>query len=489
MLCSNGHEQPPSADRFCIFCGVELQRASKQKQSAATTKAATKASAKQTRPQIAMAPPPQLPPPTPSSCKTCGGDGRRLNTKAVICEECNWLRPLVTGYQLDTASFEWAADGKAMSVLRSITPLQVAAKTVSEKVGRRWIESTFNGVLLGPTQLPEIYGQAVRAARLLGLSHMPDVYLSGERPWDCLTFGTDKDSFIVIGSALAGSFRGPEMLFLLAREIGHCRAGHALWKSVIRFFLGEQGPAKGFMAGGILAAISPSALLSGAIEMPLLAWARQAEITADRAGLLAIGDEQIARRVLLTWTLKSAFMFRQINIDAWLEQQSELDDGYKKLTELTTTSTPYITPRLQLLAEFAKSRELQYWRKFINDSIGRGKAQLQPKPPAPKAVEDVIRIKCSSCQTPMRIPRSVLEGKDVLPVKCPNAKCGKITRLKKQVKAVAKAIPKPGKTVSPPAKKRADAVNKKRVAGEDARGPKTRTKKTKRTEEDMTVGD
>lgn len=430
-----------------------------------------------------MAPPP-VQPSAAGSCKTCGGDGRRLNAKAVICEECSWLRPLVTGYQLDTASFEWAADGKAMSVLRSIAPLQLAAKTVSEKVGRRWIESTFNGVLLGPNQLPEIYGQAVRAARLLGMSHMPDVYLSGERPWDCLTFGTDKDSFIVVGSALAGSFRGRDMLFLLAREIGHCRAGHALWKSVIRFFLGEQGPAKGFMSGGILAAISPSALLGGAIEMPLLAWARQAEITADRAGLLAIGDEQVARRVLLTWTLKSAFMFRQINIDAWLEQQSELDDGYAKLTELTTTSTPYITPRLQLLAEFAKGRELKYWRKFINDSIERGKAQLQPKPPAPKTLEDVIRIKCASCQTPMRIPRSVLEGKDVLPVKCPNEKCGKITRLKKQVKpaaltAVATAT-KQTKVAAPAAKKLAETSAKKKRAV---------TKKPKRTEEDMTVGD
>jgi hypothetical protein len=61
------------------------------------------------------------------------------------------------------------------------------------------------------------------------------------------------------------------MLFLLAREMGHCRAGHALWKTVIRFFLGEQGPGKGMMAGGIFNAIlSPTALIESAIEAPLL---------------------------------------------------------------------------------------------------------------------------------------------------------------------------------------------------------------------------
>ena len=217
--------------------------------------------ANQIQPQPAITPPPtfdqsyQAPPPgqylqqsgptlQAMSCYVCGGNGQALNEKIIICKECNWLRPLVPGYRVDASTFEWAADGKAMSALRSMKTLNSAARAVSEKVGRRWIEVTFNGVLLGEKQLPNIYGQAVRAARILGMSHMPDVYLSGEQPWDCLTFGSDRDSFIVIGSALAGNFQGQDLLFLLGREMGHCRAGHALWKTVIRFFLGEQGREK-----------------------------------------------------------------------------------------------------------------------------------------------------------------------------------------------------------------------------------------------------
>ena len=76
-----------------------------------------------------------------------------------------------------------------------------------------------------------------------------------------------------IGSALAGNFQGADMLFLLACEMGHCRAGHALWKTVIRFFLGEQGPAKGFMAGGIFNAIlSPTTLISGAVDAQIFVY-------------------------------------------------------------------------------------------------------------------------------------------------------------------------------------------------------------------------
>jgi len=495
-VCRNGHVQPTFADKFCIYCGVPLDGSSGQpNQSAANPQRVAQPTGPPMPPgpqqgnphsppqyqQNLQAPPPQpqylqqYPPPMlqPLQCYTCGGSGHKLPENIVVCKECNWLRPLIPGYQVDSSTFEWAADGKAMSALRSMKTLNAAARAVSEKVGRRWIESTFNGVLLGEKQLPQIYGQAVRAARILGMSHMPDVYLSGERAWDCLTFGTDKDSFVVIGSALAGNFQGPDLLFLLAREMGHCRAGHALWKTVIRFFLGEQGPGKGMMSGGIFNAIlNPTALITGAVEVPLLAWARQAEITADRAGLLTVGDEEVARRVLLSWSLKSSFLYRQINIEAWLEQQAADDEGYSRLSELTTTSTPYITPRLKLLTQFAKSPELKYWRKQISDSIKQAAAKASassaatppPRSLPPAAKPDSLKVKCATCQTPMRVPLKVLEGKKELPVKCP--KCGKITRLKMNPKPPATAAiataapkPKPKKTARKPKKSEEEKID------------------------------
>lgn len=398
-----------------------------------------------------------------SQCQLCGGDGKQLNPKIPVCKECGWLRPLTEGYAVDCSAFQWAEDGKAMSALRSITPLKYVAETISEKVGRRWIETTFNGVLLSEKQLPAVYANAVRAARILGMASMPDIYVSGDISWDCRTYGTDKDAFIVMGSALALNFRGPELLFLFAREMGHCRTGHALWKTVIKFLLGEQAPRKGLMAGGLFNALSPSAWLEGAIEMPLLAWARQAEITADRAGLLAIGNEEIARRVLLSWSLKSPLLYRQINVAAWLEQQGTSDDDMTKLSELTTSSTPYITRRLRLMTEFAQSPELKRWRDRISKyappvmpappvqkpSIGQQGKPVQPakpveekKPlssPAPSAADDDMRLKCSHCATPMRVPLKVFEGKQQVNVRCPNAKCGKTMTLKKKQSAATAA--------------------------------------------------
>lgn len=333
-----------------------------------------------------------------------------------------------------------------MQKLRSIGALNSVARTVSDKVGRPWIEGTFNAVHVSEQQLPKVHEQAVLAARILNLPYLPDVYVSGERMWDAATYGSDTNAFIVLGTALVTSFQEDELLFLLGREMGHCRAGHALWKTVIKFIMGEQGPKGGLMSGGLLSMLSITTLVEGAVELPLLAWARQSEITADRAGLLAVRDEKIVRRVLLTWCLRSPLLFKQINIAEWMQQQEDSEDQMSKLSELALAATPYITRRLKLLAQFARGSELQNWRREIGPLIqaAQPKPEARPKlPPAQKPnqvsaiktgppAKDDLRLKCASCGMTLRVPRGVLKGKSVLSVRCPNAKCRNLVTLKKK---------------------------------------------------------
>jgi hypothetical protein len=385
------------------------------------------------------APPPFAPQPAPALCAMCGGAGIRLNPEENVCQQCGWLRPLAPNYRLDCSLFQWAQDGAAMATLRSISTLTAAAKAVSDKVGRPWIESTFNGVRLGPKQMPHIWSQAVLAARIMGLSSMPDVYISGERMWDTFTYGSDASAFIVLGTALTTNFQGDDLLFLLAREMGHCRAGHALWKTVIRFLGGDTGPHRGLMSDGVLGALSPTKLVESAIEMPLMAWARQAEITADRAGLLALGDEVLVRRVLLAWTLRSPFLLRQINIEAWMEQEEGSDDQLTRISEMTSSSTLYITRRLRLLSRFAKEPELMRWSQTIRALRPQAPARAVP-PAGPVATPastgqsvaraDSLRLACAKCGMGMRVPYAALQGKNALNVRCPQ--CGNVVTLRKK---------------------------------------------------------
>ena len=312
------------------------------------------------------------------------------------------------------------------------------ARSVSDKVGRRWVETTFNAVRLADNQLPEIYQTAIRAARILGMPTMPDIYVSGDKMWEAVTYGSDRSAFVLIGTALINSYRGDDLLFMLAREMGHCRVGHALWKTVGMFLIGQQSQGKGMMSGGVLAALNPERLLEGALEVPFLNWARQAEITADRAGMVAIGDEETARRVLLSWSLRSLPLYKQINIDAWLQQQEDSDDQMTKWAEMFSSPTPFITRRLRLLTQFAQSQDLSQMRAYIgpldqqaNPPPKQQREPEQAKPAAEVPAEDFVRLDCPNCQARMRIPKAAMAGKDLFNARCPNAKCGKILTLRK----------------------------------------------------------
>jgi Zn-dependent protease with chaperone function len=423
----------------------------------------------------------------PPPCKVCGNTGAGLSEETLVCSECGWLRSLVPGYTLDRSVFLWAQDGQAMTKLQSISALHTAAKSISEKVGRPWIESTFNGIRLGPRQFPDIWIRAVLAARILGLPKMPDVYISGDSQWNTYTYGTDTSAFVVLGTAILNNFQNDDLLFVLAREMGHCRAGHALWKTVARFLAGDDSVHKGLLSGGVLNAISlsPTKWIQDAVDFPLMAWSRQADITADRAALLAIGDEALARRVLLAWSIRSSRLLKQVNIDEWMKQEEDSDDQMTRFSEMTTSASMYTTRRLRLLGQAAREPDLMRWSQNIQPI--RKRLTPQPQPPisgltaaapvvrrslptpqtgqavgpapgsapgivrgpvpgpasAPVAAPaDSVRVICNKCQGAMRIPLAVLRGKTSLNVRCP--KCQNIFTIRPRPASGAPASQTPG---------------------------------------------
>ncbi len=509
LICPQGHGPGVPGSRFCTFCGTTLIAPLAPPQPVPANPVATTAApaaggwqpvntgatpavpaqtiaAPQWQPSpVAPLPPSSAPVPAPSPaqaapiaanqpvpCKTCHNTGAGLGEDVLVCPECSWLRPLLPGYTLDRSVFLWAQDGQAMTHLQGISALHTAAKTVSEKVGRPWIESTFNGIRLGPRQFPDIWIRAVLAARILGLPRMPDVYISGDSQWNTYTYGTDTSAFIVLGTAILNNFQNDDLLFVLAREMGHCRAGHALWKTVARFLVGDDSVRKGLLSGGVLNAISfsPTKWVQDAVDIPLMAWSRQADITADRAALLAIGDEALARRVILAWSIRSARLLKQVNIEEWMKQEEASDDQMTRFSEMTTTSSMYTTRRLRLLGQSAREPELMRWSQTIQPVRKRLAPPPQPpisgltaaapgirRPPAPQGPvpahnpapaqapappTDSVRVLCNKCQTAMRIPLSALRGKPSLNVRCP--KCQNIFTLRPKSASQAPAPPAAG---------------------------------------------
>lgn len=447
LICPQGHGPGGAGSRFCTLCGAPLTAAAPL---ALDSRIAAGQASVVARPAVAA---------SASGCNLCDGNGGGLFPSVNVCPQCAWLRPLFPGYQLDRTVFLWAQDGQAMSKLQGLPALHSVVRAVSDKVGRPWIESTFNGIRLGPKQLPDVWNQAVLAARILGLPRMPDVYIAGDQMWTTYTYGTETNSFIVLGTSHLINFANDELLFVLAREMGHCRAGHALWKTVTRFIAGDVSVHSGLLSDGLLNAMHPTRLIQGALDLPLMAWSRQSEITADRAGLLAVGDEALARRVLLAWSVRSARLLQQVNIEEWLKQEDASDDQMTRFSEMTTSSSMYTTRRLRLLGQAARETELMRWSQTIqpvrkklspitsSQATGLGvgtvlvqkpsalHAQKTPGKPdissrelpagaraalgAANSPPDSIRVICNKCQAAMRVPFAVLRCKQSLNVRCP----------------------------------------------------------------------
>ncbi|MBI2876309.1 MAG: M48 family metalloprotease [Candidatus Tectomicrobia bacterium] len=411
-FCTACGQRLNEGSRFCIHCGAALN-------------------------QGLAAPGPQgSTPVSPFACAECGGYGSRLPPSQIYCPLCRWLRPLCPDYAMDAGVFTWRFDAEAMNTLQSIAPLRAAAHATSERFGRPWFEAALNGVRLSERQLPHVFRAAIYAARVVGLSYLPEIYISGEEMWNGKTLGSDSGAFVALGSVLL-NFKGDDLLFILGREMGHARAGHALWRTVTEFVAGRRAQ-RNIMGEGILQFLNPAKIVESAIDVPLMAWARHSEITADRAGLLVVGKEEVARRVLLQWTLKSFPIYAQLDQDAWREQEEQSEEQTVRMSEWLMSSTPYIAPRLKLLREFTQTEEFRGWRAFI-DYWSQQSPPPEPVAAVPssarptssqQADSTTVRLVCAACREPMRVKRSVLQGAETVKVRCPNPKCRKVLEVK-----------------------------------------------------------
>lgn len=381
---------------------------------------------------------------TPHGCAGCGGDGRRLAPAVVYCARCRWLRPLAPDYVMDTQAFLWSLDAQAMTVLESLGPVTAAARALSARVGRPWFEATVNGIRLGEQQFPDIFELGIRAARIMGLRVMPEIYLSGEMLWDAMTLGSDEQAFIVLGSVLT-YFKGDELLYLLGREMGHIRAGHVMWRTASKFLTGSTHMNRSVMGGGLLNALSPAKMLENAIDAPIMAWARHSEITADRAGLLVVGKVDVARKVLMASSLKSFPLYQRINQEEWLQQEASSDDQMMRISEMTMSTAPFLARRMRMLREFAAAPHAEAWRHYIETvapvtAVAAPTSTAPSAPSAPSAVaapspaaattappaDDAWRFTCRACKTPIKVTRSALASKTVVQVTCPKPGCGTV---------------------------------------------------------------
>ncbi|HEV8590617.1 MAG TPA: M48 family metallopeptidase, partial [Pyrinomonadaceae bacterium] len=172
------------------------------------------------------------------------------------------------------------ADSKALAALKAIPGIDSALKKLLAVTGEAAIRVTFmaSSVKVTPKQCPDLYAKLQIACTTLGVD-MPDLFVQQNPIVNAFTGGVEKP-IIVLHSALLERLSEEETLAVIAHEVGHIHAEHVLYLTAARLME--------LLANASVAAILPGSeivklIVSMGISSALLAWARRAELSCDRA--------------------------------------------------------------------------------------------------------------------------------------------------------------------------------------------------------------
>jgi Zn-dependent protease with chaperone function len=219
--------------------------------------------------------------------------------------------------------------------------------THTVKLAQSFLNSELLGgaVKVGPQQFTRLHEIAGRCAGLLGIPR-PTVYVVPViGAINAATFGTEDDSFIMVNSATMDYLTDEELTFIIGHECGHIQNNHVVYLTTLHM-LTQMARA---VLGIVLAPLVYPATLA------LQSWARAAEITCDRAGLLCCRDLKVGVRSFVKLAVSNQQLMDELNLDAYLDQLREgKETGLGRLAELGR-SHPYLPKRIEALRVFAES--------------------------------------------------------------------------------------------------------------------------------------
>lgn len=215
------------------------------------------------------------------------------------------------------------ADSKALAALKAIPGIDTALKKLLAVTGESAIRVTFmaSAVKVTPKQCPDLFAKLQVACTTLGVD-MPDLFIQQNPMVNAFTGGVEHP-IIVLHSSLIERLSDEERLAVIAHEVGHIHAEHVLYLTAARLMEA--------LANISVARLVPGSeiikfIVSAGISSALLAWARRAELSCDRAAMLVVQDPHVVGRTMMK--LAGGTMTGKIDYELFLEQAREFQKNY-----------------------------------------------------------------------------------------------------------------------------------------------------------------
>ncbi|MBA2501974.1 MAG: M48 family metallopeptidase [Pyrinomonadaceae bacterium] len=260
-------------------------------------------------------------------CRYCGqlNQTRSAENGAAKCGRCRLPlsdKPHKKFADLSKHDYVHPADSRALAALRTIPGIDSALKKLLAVTGESAIRVIFtaSAVKVTPQQCPDLYAKLQIACTTLGVD-MPELFVQQNPVVNAFTGGVERP-VIVLHSSLIERLTDEEVLAVVAHEVGHIHAEHVLYLTAARLL---EAVANVALAAAPVAQIVTQ-LLSGTMRAALLAWARRAELSCDRAALLVTQDADVIGRAMMK--LCGGTFASKVDYDEFLKQARDFQKNY-----------------------------------------------------------------------------------------------------------------------------------------------------------------
>ena len=168
-----------------------------------------------------------------------------------------------------------------------------------------------NSVKVSERQLPELWTSYQGVKRILDMPADYDLYVTSSLHWNALAIGSSKP-IIVVGSNLLEQLGPGEQRVIVAHELGHILSDHVLYTTALTILLRATG------------GVPLIGLPVRAVRAVLLEWQRAAELSCDRAAVLAVRDPQVVCRALMV--VAAGLPADQLDLDAFMAQAMQYEN-------------------------------------------------------------------------------------------------------------------------------------------------------------------
>jgi Zn-dependent protease with chaperone function len=226
-------------------------------------------------------------------------------------------RSRLTLTDISSRAWEHPADRGALVALRKLKGFDTVLKALSGLFNERAVRLVFLGsaIRVDDRQFTRLHRLLGEVAQTLDVAELPELYVASNPFPNAITLGMNKP-FIVVNSGMVDLLDEEEMRFVLGHELGHAVSGHAVYQTLLQRMI---------QLSGLLNSVPVGGLGARAIMAALYEWSRKAELSADRAGLLATQDPATAFRVHMK--LASGGHLADLDTTSFFAQGQEYEDA------------------------------------------------------------------------------------------------------------------------------------------------------------------